>query len=132
MKKSLIATFCVAGVVAATAAWAGMKGGTVVAVDAVNRRAEGSLGNARNSTDNNQYIGCRATANNNGTVSALCWAQGAVANSPYVTCQTTVPQMVNVASALNGDSYVKFAWDAGGLCTYIIVENDSWYAPKNP
>ena len=129
MKKSSLITLCVAGLVTASAAWAGLRGGTLVTLDMANRRAYGSLGNARNSTDINQYIGCKTTASNTGAEDATCWAQNAAGT--YVTCRTTAPRLVDIARSLNGDSYLEFAWDAASQCTWMIVENDSWYAPKN-
>ena len=85
---------------------------------------QGALGNARNSVDAVQYIGCQLNSS-----SALCVA----VNSAGVThsCSTTDPTMLANIRALNGDSWFAFKWDAvSGVCNLIMVWNDSRYAPK--
>jgi hypothetical protein len=129
MKKSAILTLCAVSAIAATAAWAGARGGMEVSIDLANRRAYGSLGNVRNSVDVSQYIGCSTNANNAGTQSANCYARNSA--NTFVSCQTSTPALVDIARSLNGDSLLQFYWDATGQCTYIYLENDSYYAPKN-
>ncbi len=128
-KKTAILTLCAVGAITATAAWAGAKGGPYVNIDLANRRASGSLGGARNSIDAVQFLGCVTTGNTNGAQTATCWAQNAAGT--YISCLTTSPVLIDMARSLNGDSVLQFHWDATGQCTYLYIENDSYYAPKS-
>ncbi len=120
----------IAALLLASNAMAGQKTSNPVAVDATARVANGSLGSARNSADNLQYIGCAAGALSFGGTNMYCFAQ--TADNVYAECQSTSPQLVQAAQAMSGDSYVHFAWDASGTCTYLLVINSSRLTPKQP
>jgi len=128
MKKSALITLGIAGLLAATAAWAGYKGTWPVYVDTLNRTAGGSLGSTRNSTDSSQYIGCYTYAYSSGSEYALCIASTSA--GAYASCWSSVPQIINVVRSLNGDGYVYFRYDTGGQCTYVEVQNYSTLEPK--
>jgi hypothetical protein len=131
MKKPVLVSLAVAAaMLAATAAWAGAKGIWEVNIDTVSRRVYGSLGSARHSADNIQYIGCYATAYSSGSEAVNCFAKNAAGT--YVSCSSSVPQVINVARSLGDDGYLYFQYDAGGQCTYIGVENNSWHFPRIP
>lgn len=106
-----------------TAALAGMKTGQQVYISDANKFANGEIGFVRNTADSTQYIGCTV----NGDLGS-CNARDR--NGLSRSCSTTVAKWVNTIRAVNGDSYVYFAWDSNGKCTQIIVQNHSTAAPK--
>ena len=112
----------VMGAMAFTAV-AGEKVTHEVTFDAIKPFARGSLGDARNSTDAVQYIGCSISSGG-----ASCFA----VNSAGVqhSCSTTDPDLIAAMRAINGDSYLVFRYGIDGVCTSVSVSNDSRYAPK--
>lgn len=88
--------------------------------------ASGSLGTARNSTDNRQQIGCYVYSNYEPPL-AYCIAHSA--NDVWATCQTNTAKYVTAASSINGDSWISFSW-TGGTCTSINIGNHSFLEPK--
>jgi hypothetical protein len=95
--------------------------------------AMGSMGSARSSADSNQYIGCQVSTNNvsSGAVTVQCFARNAAGT--YLSCVTTDPNYVNAAQAIDGDSYIRFNTESSGSnCTYLLVLDSSYYAPKQP
>lgn len=105
-------------------AQAGTKCSSPVTVDTASRWARGALGSARNSADGTQSIYCISYS----WGYALCSARDAagVAGS----CGTSDPLYTNLLQSMTPDSYVYFAWDAGGTCTTMVVENESCLDPK--
>ncbi|HEV7609823.1 MAG TPA: hypothetical protein VGO61_20985 [Steroidobacteraceae bacterium] len=85
--------------------------------------ATGDLGYVRNTPDTVQYIGCQVAG-----TAGVCMAR----NSAGVihTCSTTDPGMMDAMRALNGDSFLVFAWNTDGTCKVVQVQNDSRLAPK--
>jgi len=108
----------------AVTAVAGDKVTHEVTFDTTKPFARGNLGDARNSVDAVQYIGCTITGS---AGSCIAVNSAGVVHS----CTTTDPGMMSAIGAINGDSYVVFRWDgATGLCTTVQVSNYSQYAPK--
>lgn len=132
MKKlSISMALCVAATLAGTTALAGYKYVAGVTVDLVNRKASGSLADARASADTLQYIGCRTDASSStGNLSIYCAAQDA--NRVKAECYTTAPSFVQALAAIQSDSILVFTWDANGTCTSLNVENWSSNSPKQP
>jgi hypothetical protein len=90
--------------------------------------ASGSLGTARNSSDGNQYIGCQVYGTS--SINAYCYAADSAGH--YLSCSTTTTAMVALAESLTSDSYLYFSVNSSGGCTYLVVQNSSDLAPKNP
>jgi hypothetical protein len=91
--------------------------------------ARGSMGDARNSADTVQYIGCYHSSMAGFTV-AVCEAQSAAGT--YKSCVTTDPNMVATARGITPGSYVFFRWDASGGCSAVQLTNYSWVRPSVP
>lgn len=90
--------------------------------------ASGSLGSARASADMLQYIGCYVYGNEAYNFrSVTCYARNE--KGVTATCYTDNPAIVDVASSLNGDSYLRFVF-SGSRCITIRVDNMSYEAPK--
>ncbi len=131
MKKLSIAmALCVAATLAGTTALAGYKYVAGVTVDLVNRKASGSLADARASADTLQYIGCRTDASSSGSLSIYCAAQDA--KGVKASCYSSAQHFVQMMSSLRSDSILIFTWDANNACTSMNVENWSSNSPKQP
>jgi hypothetical protein len=111
-------------------AHAGKKTTVVVQVITGTRTALGSLGSARNSADGVQMIGCAVSANAGSAPTLSCSATDSAGT--VGSCVSSDQNLVQVLSSLQGDSWLKFTWDASGNCTFIQVQNNSTYAPKSP
>jgi hypothetical protein len=122
--RKLIASFLVIG--AAGIAYAGYKTTYLVSVDAPNRTAYGSMGDARASSDSLQYIGC-SYAGYSTYGSGTCNARNSAGQSVY--CYTSDAPMLAAIASVN-DGYLYFQWDANGKCTYIYSSNSSNNAQK--
>jgi hypothetical protein len=105
---------------------AGVRVSSAVVIDSTNRWAKGSLGTARNSADNTQYIGC--TVYNNTPPSATCIARND--DGQFASCTTSSAEHVQGARSLGSDSFLQFVWDANGICTAITITHNSYYEPK--
>jgi len=122
MAKVVVAVILVsAGLV--PAAWAGYKASANVSIDLSNRFAMGSLADARSSTDSTQFIGCESQQGY-----AVCQAQNT--SFSYVYCYTHDAALVAAAAAVKGDSFVRFDFDQGYVCTRISSGNYSFYPAK--
>ncbi|WP_309891513.1 hypothetical protein [Archangium sp.] len=131
MKKLSIAmALCVAGTLVGTTALAGYKYVAEVTVDLVNRKASGSLADARASADTLQYIGCRTDTSASANVSIYCAAQDA--KGVKAQCYSSAQNFVQMMSSLRSDSILIFTWDANNTCTSMNVENWSSNSPKQP
>jgi hypothetical protein len=91
--------------------------------------ASGALATARASSDSTQYIECQRFASTTYRV-ATCYARDAGGKSAM--CTSTSPTIIAEASAIKGDSYLEFEWDASGNCTVLRVIDSSQFAPKGP
>ena len=91
--------------------------------------ARGNMGDARNSADTTQYIGCYNSAAAGSTVVAC---EAMTAAGTYKSCATSDANMVAAARSIGVGSYVFFRWDASGACTTVHVTNYSWVRPSAP
>ncbi|MBN8232152.1 hypothetical protein JYK02_32015 [Corallococcus macrosporus] len=128
-KQTLLAGLAVATLGLGGTAWAGLKLPVPVTISTAARMAYGSLGSARNSTDNKQYIGV-TTRIYVGGEDVNVYAEDALGN--FATCYSTKPSFVAAARSLASDSYVLFAWNTAGECTELTVYTMSYYEPKAP
>jgi hypothetical protein len=89
--------------------------------------AYGQVRAARQSGDDNQFIGCAAygTTNSSATTYVACSASDAAGNTSY--CATYGPSFYvwQAAMAVNEASSIIFNVDANYNCTYIYVSNNS-------
>ncbi|WP_375772843.1 putative porin [Archangium gephyra] len=93
--------------------------------------ASGTLSGARNSPDSAQHIGCRIYSYGSGGNTELqCTAVSS--NNVGGWCYSTDPALISLMQSIKGDSYISFYWNTSAKCTYVSVENSSYYAPKNP
>ena len=128
IRRAMLGVVVVATVVSASAfvvpiARAGLLYDTPVTINYTYSQAYGSIGSARNSTDQIQYLGCEAKVGY-----ADCIAEDASGN--WVMCSTTDPAMIAIAAGTNGDSEINFIWNGNGQCTNLWVANFSHYPPK--
>ncbi len=130
MKKLLIASLILTGLLTAGVASAGGKYDYPVIVNSSGMVAYGALGSARNSSDSNQYIGCYNEAYSSGSQYIICFARDSAAN--YASCTSTDPHFMAVAQSVSGDSFVEFSWNSSGTCTFVEVINTSYVPPKQP
>ncbi|MCY1033477.1 hypothetical protein OV207_18640 [Corallococcus sp. BB11-1] len=128
-KQTLIAGLAIATLGFGGTAWAGLKLPVPVTISVAARTAFGSLGSARASADNKQYIGV-STRIYVGGVDVYVYAEDASGN--FATCYSSNPGFVAAARALASDSYVLFAWNTAGECTELSVYTMSYYEPKTP
>jgi hypothetical protein len=114
-------------------AGAGAKGANNVYVSAAGRVAQGDLGQARNSADSQQAIGCYAQSYRNASgVFEQVTCQARDQSGASYSCYATEPELVRSARAINGDSWLYFRGDDAGRCINIMVWNDSTFQPKLP
>ena len=93
--------------------------------------AYGGLTDARNSSDNKQYIGCYLglTLNSSGgQTSDYVSCSGQSASGVYYYCYVQYPslQLTNMVAGLNHASYLFFYGDSAHHCLSISVQNASW------
>ncbi|MBZ4414506.1 hypothetical protein OWM54_19970 [Myxococcus sp. MISCRS1] len=113
-----------------TAAWAGAKSTNTVLVNLSAMNASGSMGDARNSADTRQFIGCSITTYVGSAPTLGCFAMDSAGN--YGGCSSTNADLVATARSITTDSYLVFNWDAWTSCTSLHVTNASHGAPKQP
>jgi hypothetical protein len=106
-----------------SAVMAGLKATQVVSIGG--NTAVGSMGDARNSADGTQYIGCIAGY---GYISCIAKNSAGLVKS----CFTQDPVMVGVAGNLSGATELSFSFDANGSCTDVSTYNFSYYRPMTP
>jgi len=105
----------------------------VYVYNAANGYAYGVVGDARNSTDNNQYIGCSVYKTMNGFKNVSCYANDA-SGTNYTSCTTTNADLVDIVEHIGATSYLYFAKDgAGGTnCFAISISTYSYNRPMTP
>lgn len=110
-------------------AQAGTRGSYTIFIDTAQRLAQGTLATVRKSADTFGYIGCKVTGTSTGSVTTTCTARNA-AGTVSVSCSSSSPQIATAAAAINGDSFLRFYWNAANQCTQVEAENSSAYEPK--
>jgi hypothetical protein len=111
-------------------AWAGLRWGTEVVIDMVNRRAEGTIATVRASNDAVQSIGCVVRTTLGAPASVTCYATDSSGRS--LQCNVTQASFAQAVGAMTSNSNIVFKWDAQGTCTYLSIENYSTNAPVEP
>lgn len=91
--------------------------------------ARGSMGDARNSADPLQFIGCYISSGT-GFMVVVCEAR--TSTGTYKSCATTDANMVAAARSISASSYIFFRWDISGACTAVQVTNYSSVRPAVP
>jgi hypothetical protein len=97
---------------------AGTKSASDVVISDTYGWAYGDAGHVYNTSDRTQYISCEVRGTN-GSCSAVD------VNGAFRSCYSSEARWVRTMSAVKGDSYIVFYWDANGHCTYVGVQNDS-------
>ena len=96
--------------------------------------ASGSVGDARNSGDTTQYIGCGTWFDTYGGevyYSASCFARDSAGT--YFSCYTEDSRGMAAAQSAETGSFIQLGRDdLTGECTYVYVINSSYYRPKTP
>ncbi len=82
----------------------------------------GSLGSARNSSDNNQSIGCSMGAYSSGTVFATCHATDSSGTTTF--CYTYEPSVVRAVATMSDESEIYLRRD-GNDCEIVQIDNFS-------
>lgn len=86
--------------------------------------AYGSMLDARQSADANQYIGCDVGTPSTGSAYVSCYAYSAAGVFSY--CYSYDPAMVDAGRSINDESYIYFTTGAGSICSNITVRNSSY------
>lgn len=108
----------VAAAAISASAVGGMKSASEVTISDTYGWAYGDSGHVYATSDRRQYITCEVRGAN-----GSCYAMDA--NGVFRQCYSSEARWVRTMSAVKGDSYIVFYWDANGTCTYIGVQNDS-------
>lgn len=125
MKKMMNAALTFALIASSGAAFAGSRGQVQVFLDKPGRYAEGTLVDARGSSDSVQRIGCFVYTGNSGG----CIATDSSGKTG--SCFSSDPDMIQAMRSLNAESYLLIVWDVNNVCTSVIVEKSSTYRPGN-
>ena len=89
--------------------------------------AQGSLRDARDSGDSQQYIGCSMDMRPNGDATIACKARDSAGNFLY--CQANNDSHVGAVQMINSASYINFYATAEGECHAISPITGSDYLP---
>jgi hypothetical protein len=130
-QRALIGALLVGGLFAGSAL-AGLKKGVAspYPVTILNGHAFGSLGSARNSSDSVQYVYMDIEG---GPVGAAVTFFFKAADGTTHSCSSSsqsYPFLIQVATAMAGDSWVNVYWNSNNECYDIIIEHGSDSPPK--
>lgn len=120
MRKDIRRFFVMALASAAfsASAVAGLKSASEVTISDTYGWAYGDAGHVYATSDRTQHIGCEVRGTN-----GSCYAVDA--NGVSRQCYSSEARWLRTMSAMKGDSYILFYWNASGACTYVGVQNDS-------
>lgn len=114
-----------------SAAWAGYKNPSgQVYVNQNTREAAGSMGAARNSADNTQYIGCSLEWTAGGGITGQCKARAAAGQELECSIHNPSSWILQTLGTITPDSLIRFHVFAGGECDRLSVSNYSWDMPR--
>jgi hypothetical protein len=118
-------------VLAGGLATAGSYAPAPLTIDFDNHIATGDMYSARLSGNPDAFIGCgvRAVA---GYTYGFCQAQSGPTEEYLAQCFAEDPGMVAAIGALDDFSYITFAWDGDGNCTFVGNSTQSFYLPEFP
>jgi hypothetical protein len=114
---------------------AGAKYTYEVSVGVADRYAFGSMGDARNSTDSDQYIGCLLyqTGASSENIAGYCRAYSSGGSYGYCYLPSSAIQgYLKLLATAGSNPYLYFTWDANATCTYLEVQNYSYFRPVTP
>lgn len=123
--SAVLAILVIFGTIGISTAHAGRKDKMEVFIgkwDNGNGWAQGSIGSARNSNDNSQYIGCKLSASA-GYTNVVCEATDAVGRFAY--CYSSDWRFIEAVKAMGSNSQIMFIWRDSYYCSYINISNDS-------
>ncbi|WP_375769257.1 hypothetical protein NR798_47580 [Archangium gephyra] len=132
MKKLAAGGLFLAATAFGSAAWAGYKSSGQVTINSNTNEAWGSMGYARNSADNTQYIGCSLewTAGG-GVINGRCKARTAAGKELECLIHNANDWVLGTLGTITSDSAIRFRRKiAGTECDVLTVENYSWDQPK--
>jgi hypothetical protein len=131
LKRVLLASTAVVGVLMGGVASAGLKLNETIQCYPSSEFAAGAMGAARNSSDGTQYILCSLQGYPGSSATQLyCAAVDSAGN--YCGCSSTDPHLIAVAQSMTSDPYLYFGWDSTSTCTFLRVQEDSYDSPKQP
>jgi hypothetical protein len=109
---------------------AGLKAEANVSIGAGSSTASGSMGTARNSADNVQFIRCTVQGFANANA-VFCAARNTAGTTFSCTANANSPSFAAAVSAIGVGSRLFIA-QSGGVCTQIDVTNSSEGKPEVP
>ena len=120
------------GLATSSLAYAGFRTFHLVQIDLISQSASGSIGDARNSADFFQYIGCSLSARNTSShIRTSCGARNAAGVD--ILCDTDEDSFAPTVAAINDHSYIAFSWrstNLGNVCTKVLISSESTTNPK--
>lgn len=131
-KYALVVAITTATLLPLTSTFAGAKSTQKVSIGTINsttglRYAVGSLKDARNSSDTNEYIGCVFSGPAAGSTGGEIDCAAVDATGASVYCQDKLPTIATaaMASGISSASYIYFEFDASNKCTLYVIQNGS-------
>jgi hypothetical protein len=119
----------------AVRAFAGYKSTAYITVVPSIRVAFGSIGDARNSADLNQQIGCVVTQSGIGGdhLAGYCTATDANGTGGFCSLPSTaIDGYLKAIATIQPNSYIYFEWDANYNCKDLEIYSTSNYRPLTP
>ncbi|MEZ4362894.1 MAG: hypothetical protein R3B48_22070 [Kofleriaceae bacterium] len=116
MTRNLLARIgMIAAILAAAggAGLAGVKSYAPLSVNAAGKFASGGLAETRNTPDLVQYAECGTNA-----TTGYCTLRDT--SGTYYSCYTTDPALLTVIRSMSEESIFSIAWNASGVCTYVL------------
>jgi hypothetical protein len=89
--------------------------------------ADGAMGSVRNTPDRIQQIGCHVRTETKG-VRVTCNASDAA--GAYLGCTSTLSSYAQTVASITSESEINFGADAKGNCTFLEVNAQSAFAPR--
>lgn len=110
-------------------AHAGKRTPAPVVINSANRSASGSVGSARNSSDNTQYIKCTTSTS---LTSHMITCTAMDSNNHPASCSMIGDDTNPILglSVMSESSMITFTWDSSGNCTSVLISTYSDYVPK--
>ncbi|RKG80466.1 hypothetical protein [Corallococcus terminator] len=127
-KKNAAIALGLALLTGSTSAWAGFQQSTPVVITPANNCFGGSLGSARNSADNLQYLHVSVQASVSGLYHASVYVRDASGAS--ASCTTTDLKLIEVLRSVTTDSFLMVYHNGAGACSTIEVVQASSSEPK--
>jgi len=93
--------------------------------------AIGAMGQARQSANSQEYIGCgiQKSQTTTGSVTSYAFCQARNAAGVSGICSTQDAALMDAIHGIADNSYLSFYWNTSGQCTRIIVSTHSYFIP---